>query len=531
MTHLAVVIMVHNLDQALAESARAAEQGADLVEFRIDRFTDDRDAVRQLVEQASLPCILTCRPRWEGGDYDGDDQARISLLEYVGLGVCQPTYMDVELATYQRSANLRQKIGLVIDHPNQLRPTQTGLILSSHDFDSRPIDLHQRIEAMTAAVACRVIKVVWMARSLQDNLEAFEILMQHHKPTISLCMGEAGLASRVLAKKFGALLTFASLESDSGTAAGQITVKQLKSLYRWDVLDVETRVYGVIGHPISHSKGPAIHNGGFDTTGHNGVYLPMPIAPGYEPFKAIVSSWLAMAGLHFHGASVTLPHKQNLLRFVRESGGEVEPLAERIGAANTLTVREDGSIYASNTDYAAALEAVCTTLDCNRDDLKGQRVAVIGAGGVARAVVAGFAQHGANITIYNRTPENATALTASLEDIAGKVTTARLEDLRNANCQIYINCTPLGMYPHPDASPINGNKPTNGWGPGTIVFDTIYNPVDTRLLRQARDDGCVTISGIEMFVRQAAAQFRQWTQQDAPLDVFRRIMGTTDNTD
>ena len=531
MTHLAVVIMVHSLDQALGASARAAEQGADLVEFRIDRFTDDRDAVRQLVERASLPCIVTCRPKWEGGDYDGDDQTRISLLEYVGLGVRQPAYVDVELAAYQRSANLRQKIGLVVDHPGQVRPTNTGLILSSHDFEGRPIDLYQRIEAMTAAAACRVIKIVWMARSLRDNLEAFEILMQHHKPTMALCMGEPGLASRVLAKKFGALLTFAALESDSGTAPGQITVQRLKSLYRWDALNGETRVYGVIGHPVSHSKSPAVHNGGFDATGYNGVYLPMPVAPGYESFKATCASWLAMAALDFRGASVTFPHEQNLLRFVRESGGEVEPLAERIGAADTLTVGEDGSTYASNSDYAAALDAVCATLDCGPDDLKGQRVAVIGAGGAARAVVAGFAQHGANITIYSPTPENASALAASFEGAPGQVTTARLEDLRDASCQIYINCTPLGMHPHTDASPIDGNEPTKGWGPGTIVFDTICNPVYTRLLRRARVDGCVKISGVEMFVRQAAAQFRLWTEQDAPLDVFRRIMATADDTD
>ena len=174
MTRLAVSIMVHSIGQAHANAATAAEHGADLVEYRIDEFTDDAKAITTLVEQSPLPCIITCRPTWEGGLYDGNDQERIALLEHAGVGERQPAYVDVELAAYQRSANLRQKVNLVVDHPGQVRPTDTGLILSSHDFETRPPDLLQRIEAMAAASACRVIKVAWMARSLRDNLEAFE---------------------------------------------------------------------------------------------------------------------------------------------------------------------------------------------------------------------------------------------------------------------------------------------------------------------------------------------------------------------
>ena len=155
MTHLAASIFVYSLEQAVADAAVAAERGADLVEYRIDQFTDDPPAVAQLVRRSPLPCIVTCRPTWEGGYYDGDEPTRIGVLEHAGLGEIQPAYIDVELAAYQRSANLRQKIGLVVDHPGQVRPVGTGLILSSHDFDTRPADLYQRIEAMAAAPACR----------------------------------------------------------------------------------------------------------------------------------------------------------------------------------------------------------------------------------------------------------------------------------------------------------------------------------------------------------------------------------------
>ena len=221
-TLLCAAIFVDDADAALAACHRAAEQGADLVELRLDRFTDDADAAIDLVQRCPLPAILTVRSAEEGGDYDGDDTTRVSFLEAVALAT-QPSYVDLELATYQRSANLRQKIGLLVDHPDQQRPTPTGLILSTHDFDRRPADLERRILAMTDAPACRVIKAAWKARSLRDNLEAFDLLRSRHKPTIALCMGEYGLPSRVLAKKFGALLTFAAVDDDAGTAPGQPT--------------------------------------------------------------------------------------------------------------------------------------------------------------------------------------------------------------------------------------------------------------------------------------------------------------------
>ncbi len=521
MTLLTAPITVRDLEQALADSARAGELGADLVEFRIDTFTDDPKAVTELVQLSALPCIITCRPTWEGGAYDGDEQTRIAALEHAGMGARKPVYIDLELAAYQKSANLRQKVGLVVDDPDRPRQVDTGLILSSHDFQQRPSDLLRKIKDMADAPRCRVIKVAWQARSLRDNLEAFELIGQQVKPTIALCMGEFGLASRVLAKKFGALLTFASLDEDSGTAPGQPTLREIKNLYRWDAVDALTRVFGVIGFPVGHSMSPPTHNAGFDATDTNSVYLPMPIPPEYEHFKATVSSWLASPALHFGGASVTIPHKENLLKFVKEQGprGEVEELAERIGAANTLAVRDDGSLYACNTDYAAALDAVCDGLSIAREGLEGKRVAVIGAGGAARAVVAGFAHYGADVTIYNRTADRAQELA---DQFGAKA--APLNDLSTCEADVYINCTPIGMHPNIDASPIPGDTLPVGIGPGTVVFDTIYNPVETKLLSLAKAAGCVTIPGTEMFVRQAAAQFKLWTGKDAPLGIFRDVL-------
>ncbi len=521
MTKLCVPIMVDSAEQALADARAARDAGADLVELRLDSFTDDRDATAALVKACPLPCIVTIRPSWEGGEYDGDDLQRIALIEHIGV-TCQgqgPAYFDVELAAYGRSANLRQKVMLVVDHEDQPRPTDTGLILSSHDFTTRPSDLIRRAKAMNDYQSCRVVKLAWAARSLRDNLEAFELIRQRTKPTIALCMGEAGLMSRVLAKKFGALLTFAAIDKKRGTAPGQPTIAELKSLYRWDHLDADTRVYGVIGYPVGHSMSPAIHNAGFDAIDFNGVYLPLPIPPEYEHFKATVASFLAEPSLHFRGASVTIPHKQNLLRFVEEMKGEIEPLAAQIGAANTLTVREDGSLYASNTDYAAALDAVCDAMGIGSEELKAKRVAVLGAGGAARAVVFAFKHYGADVATYNRTLEKAQELAHASNSSA-----APLDKLANADFDILINCTPIGMHPHIDASPYDFAHRTSNIEQNPLVFDTIYNPIETRLLREAKAAGCVTISGVEMFVRQAAAQFELWTGQPAPMDRFREVV-------
>ncbi len=547
MTRLAVSIMVEAVQQAHAAAARAAEGGADLVEYRIDTFTGPDCDLAGLVDGSPLPCILTCRPVWEGGLCELDETARLKVFERAMTAGRPPAYIDIELAAYQKSPDLRRAVARWVDHPGQVGRADAGLILSSHDFEQRPVDLYQRIEAMVAAAACRVIKLAWRARSLRDNIEAFELLRHGYKPTIALCMGEAGLPSRVLARKFNGLLTFAALEADQATAPGQPTLEQLKTLYRWDATGPLTRVYGVIGHPVGHSMSPAIHNAGFDHTGFDGVYLPMPIPPDYTHFKATVGAWLDMADLHFRGASVTIPHKENLLRFVAERGGQIEPLAARIGAANTLTVGDDGTLHASNSDYAAALDAVCNGLGIGRAELAGRRVAVIGAGGAARAIVAGFAAAGATVVVYNRTLERARQLAEAFSaggdgvgdgggpaggggdaagtDVApGKVVAAPLEKLCDCCCQIYINCTPIGMHPDVDKTPIEASAAPRQWGEGTVVFDTIYNPIETRLLREARAADCITIPGTEMFTRQAAAQFQTWTGREAPLEVFEGVM-------
>jgi 3-dehydroquinate dehydratase/shikimate dehydrogenase len=533
MTHLCVPIFVTDLAGAKRDIAAAAEAGADLVELRIDEFTDPA-LVRSLVAESILPAIVTCRPEWEGGHADVSDAQRLEALNAaLDSASGQARYIDVELETLRRQPDLA--------------PATPNLIVSSHHFAGRPARMNNLVLELNASPSA-INKIVWTAKTIRDNLEAFDLIQHRHKPTIALCMGEAGLISRLLAKKFGAFLTFASLHADAGTAAGQIPIGEMKGLYRWDAIGPATKIYGVVASPVGHSMSPAIHNAAFDATGYDGLYLPLLVEPGYESFKAFMETFLHLPGLDLSGLSVTLPHKENALRYLREMGADVEDLAGRIGAVNTIVVErhsaKDNAAAAGagpalsllppspsspphalrgiNTDYAAILDSITSALRIERQDLKQYRVAVLGAGGTGRTAVAALAHYGASVTIYNRSLERAAALAAEFNGRSGPVSAAPLSDISQATAEIYLNTTSLGMHPNIDASPVG--EAASLFSPQSLVFDTIYNPPRTRLLQQAESAGARTIGGIEMFVRQAVAQFEAWTGLPAPRDVMRGVI-------
>ena len=506
MTYLCVAIFVESPAQVARDAARAAELGADLLELRIDRLSE-----HFVLPHLSLPCIVTCRAEWEGGESKLSDEERIELIRCTAVGTT--SYVDVELATYRRFAGVTK----LVQYPARM-------ILSAHDFKGRPNRLHNIVLEMNDA-STAVNKVVWTARSIRDNLDAFELLVTRQKPTIALCMGEAGLISRVLAKKFGGFLTFVSLEKQSVTAPGQIPVAEMKQLYRWDAINPNTKVYGVVACPVSHSMSPAIHNAAFDKTGYDGVYLPLLVNEGYESFKAFMESFLAYEPLDLSGLSVTIPHKESALRYLQEKGAEIDELAVRIGAVNTIVIdRPAGALKLRglNTDYSAILDSITSKLNIPRETLAEYRVAVIGAGGTGRTAVAALAHYGATVVVYNRTRERAESLTAEFNGKRGKVVAAPIEKLCDSCCQVYLNTTSVGMHPKVDQSPF-GDKPPR-LSPDVLVFDAVYNPPETKLLQQAKAAGAKTIGGIEMFVRQAAAQFQAWTGLPAPTDVMRSVV-------
>ncbi len=542
--------MVNDPDQAIADAAAARDAGADLVELRIDGFVTgpadadelrrEHDDVVRLIADCPLPCIITCRSAIEGGEYDGPEEARIALYERLGTAFgtlpdgrseSPPRYLDLEHAVYSRSANIRQKINLAVDHPEQIRDLRTALILSMHDHQTRPADLTRRLLAMRTHPAARIIKVAWRARSIRDNLELFDILSERDRPTIALGMGEFGLMSRLLAPKFGGFLTFASLRRESITAPGQPTIAELLNTYRFRAIKPSTRIYGLIAWPVSHSISPRIHNAAFDELQHDGVYVPMPVAEGFESFKATLLDLLHHPRLDLTGVSVSIPHKENLARLAREQNWHMDAISTAAGSANTLFARRDArsalsAISIHNTDAPALLDSIETSLGPVTD----MDIAILGAGGLGRVAAFALASAGARITVYNRDEARAQAVARDITRAgrdaqpASPPTFAAWPVLAASAHDVYINCTPIGMTggPAPDASPVNPAE-IAARNPRAAFFDCVYAPIMTPMLSQAVAAGCRIITGLDMFARQAEGQARLWLG-DVPSDLYARLV-------
>jgi len=526
-----VPIMVEDPGTALDEATHAHLAGADMVELRFDALLDGRpecsERAAELIARCPLPVIATCRPAWEGGEYDGDDRERVAFFERLALadgpGQRPPRYIDVELAAYERSANLRQKVDLVTAHDGQRRPDAPGLILSTHDFDGRPADLSRRLLRMREHRGASVHKIAFRARSVRDNLELFETLASRDRPTIALGMGRFGLASRVLAPKFGGLLTFASLRPRSATAPGQPTIADLLGQYRLRSIGPATRVLGIVGDPVEHSLSPAVHNAQLELDGVDAVYVPLPVAGGYESFKASVLALLHDPRLDLLGLSVTMPHKANLARLAAECGHEADALSSAGGVANTL-VRTGEAVRVLNTDGPAIADLAQQALG----GLAGEEVLLVGAGGVARAAALALSARGAAVRIANRTRRSAEELAAAVAAQGGRaraIGAATPEDA--AACRCLVHCTPVGMAGGPDpgglACPEAALDALRG---GAVVVETVYAPADTPLVRAARARGLAVVDGLAVFVAQAAAQYRAFTGLGASADLFDRTART-----
>ena len=464
-----------------------AANGADMFELRIDSMEVEQASrsLPDLLSQATIPVVLTCRSTSEGGSFEGNEEERVAM--YTTALSCDnpPRYIDIEYETLMQHP-------LILD---SLPLGETGVILSWHDTKGRPRDLIQRAAAIQDVADIDVVKMVWRARSLRDNLEAFELLRSRQQPMIAFCMGEYGLMSRILAPKFGGFATFACTEEHEPTAFGQITAKALESTYKFRTIDSSTRVYGVIGNNVAHSQGPAFHNGAFEESGTNGVYLPLQIPGGWEHLKA---SWIELVedtSLHFSGASVTIPHKQEMLKLVSELGGNLDDACSASGATNTVDIRQ-GIISATNTDIGALSTLI--------NDAK--NVLVLGAGGVARAAVVAMKSSGACVCIAARNSDQAAELA---NDLSCEVATEQLD-----NIDTVINCTPVGMHDgnDPTGDPALQLTPTLALTDSMCVVDLVYAPPKTPLLQRAEETGCRTVCGEALFEVQAALQQQFWSR-------------------
>ena len=510
MTKLTVPIAAENLDHAARQITSAVASGAEMLELRTDYIKElSPDCVPELlacVRQSSsppLPVIVTCRTADQGGANNYPDDLRIKTL--VAAIKAGAHFIDLEFETF-KNINLQEKIRLALSNS-----TRTRLILSAHSFDGPFEDLAGLYRHIVTTYSAAIPKLVYTANYINDCFAALDLLSRTSDEKIVFCMGEAGIITRIIAKKLNSFITFASLDDGTATAPGQLTITDLKNIYRYDDINEQTELYGVIAAPVAHSLSPAVHNACFAKAKMNKLYLPILLEGDRKEFDEFINRLMSRRALGFKGFSVTIPHKHNTLNYVERKGGKVEPLAEIIAAANTLILGPDDRVSAYNTDCQAAIDAIAAVVK----NLNGVPAAVIGAGGVARALVAGLAGQGAKVTIYNRTVKKAERLADEISCSFGS-----LADLKNLNAKLLVNCTSLGMYPDVETTPIDAAYLKRGM----IVFDTVYNPAETLLLKNAKIARAKTISGLDMFINQAAAQFRLFTKQDPDTTLMRNIV-------
>lgn len=495
------VITEETIDAARAAIKRAASV-ANMIEVRLDYLKDfdcvdhggshtgaSLHTVRTLVSDSSLPVIITFRSASEGGRRQVDDDVRLRLL---AAATEFADYCDVEAAHYERLLHFS--------------PDTSRLIVSYHDFSGTPANLdaiYDRVTSLPAAVH----KIVTQARNLADSLGSFKLLERartDNRKLIALAMGEAGLITRVLGPAFGSFLTYGSLGSGKQSAPGQLSCDELVNLYRVHGISRATSVSGIIGSPVAHSASPAMHNSAFAELDLDFVYLPFEVEDLAGFFAQFVSNTTREIDWNLAGLSVTIPHKCEVVSHL----DEINETARKTGAVNTVAIKDD-RLVGYNTDVQGAMEPLERALA-----LAGARCAVIGSGGAARAVIYGLLERGARVQVFARSPESA----RSLVDSFG-VSVSTIDALQSSDAEIVINTTPIGMRGHREGSSPVTKDSLRG---RRAAYDLVYNPMETRFLADAREEGCKTISGLDMLVAQAALQFELWTGQPPSIEVMRR---------
>ena len=471
----------------LQKWVRLARRESDTVELRLDWLKNDDEREKFLKwlhhsrMSSSTTFLATCRRKAGGGEFTGSIDAELDWLKKACEAGCQ--WCDIEVETVRELPG-RSVGGL----------SQPGIVLLSvHNFRETP-KLPKKM-SVPAASGVGAIKFAAMANSIADSVRLLK-LAKRSPSLVPVSMGELGLPARILALREGSPLAYAPVAA--ATAPGQVSLQELKYLYRALQLTKKTEVYGVIGNPISHSLSPVMHNTGYVTAKKDAVFLPFLV-------KKLPDFLGAIAEFGVKGFSVTLPHKETVFRRL----DACQPLAEKIGAVNTVTVRRDGSLYGSNTDYLGVLRALEKKIT-----LKDRSVLILGAGGAARAAAFAVVSAGANVFVSARRESAARGLAKSVDGEA-----VNRADLHRRKFDVIVNATPVGMHANRGISPLAAGELNC-----SVVFDLIYRPLRTKLLELAAAKGLQTISGVEMFLAQGIAQWEWWMKEKAPEKEMRRVV-------
>lgn len=471
------------------EMARLVRQGlreTRTIELRLDWLRDDGERTRFLrwlkgnrPRRATL--LATCRRIVGGGKLTGGAQAELFWLIQAREAGCQ--WCDLEMETFRELPE-----GFLREYPIPRR-----IMLSIHDFEETPrLPRKFRVSSNGQMDA---LKIAVKANSIGDSVQVLQVA-RRSRGLVTVPMGEVGLPARILSLREGSELAYAPVENP--TAPGQVGLTEFKYVYRAHELTTRSAVYGVIGNPIAHSLSPLLHNTGFASRKMDAVYLPFLVNDLDDFLEAIPK-------LGVRGFSVTIPYKVTILKHL----AECESLAEKIGAANTVVARKDGSLYGCNTDYVGILSVLERKLD-----IAGSRVLILGAGGSARAAAFALIQAGAAVFVCSRREVAARELAR-----AAKAETVPRRALRTEKFDAIINATPVGMHPHGGVSPLSPSELNC-----QLVMDLIYRPLRTKLMKVAQARGIKTVSGADMFLAQGFAQWRAWQKQPPPEAAMRRAV-------
>jgi 3-dehydroquinate dehydratase / shikimate dehydrogenase len=456
---LCIPITAKSLKEAFEDIA-SANPIADWIELRLDYLEGVQPAeVATLVQACQKPTIAVHR-----------GENNLPWLQ----------------AAYEAGADL-------IDSEQSNHPFPPNKTLYSRHLDSTPsLSVLQTLYQEMKRHQPRLVKIVPTAHSFLDNVTILQFL--HTIPpnqAIAFCMGEKGLPSRYYCTAYGSFCTFGSLSKEKQSAAGQPPAQHLKSVS----VNKQTSLCGVIGHPIAHSLSPAVHQAAYQENHLNYLFLPFNVKPEDLEEFLLFARQFPMKGI-----AVTIPHKETAIPFLDTT----DPVARQIGAVNTI-VNHKGKLEGFNTDIDGAIAPLL-----RRTKLMEKKAVVLGSGGAARAFVYGLSKEGAKVTVISRNPQKADSLALSC-----KPYDALEESLLQAD--ILINATPIGLFPHIQETPV----PAALLHPRLIVFDSVYNPLETRLLQEAKHSGCHVIPGIEMFLNQALKQFGHLTGTAPPEEVMQ----------
>jgi 3-dehydroquinate dehydratase / shikimate dehydrogenase len=473
--------------QKLLDAARReANGGESLLEFRLDYLPAPEQGLaiirKFLASRPECAILATCRRHQNHGHFNGsiEDQLRI-LAGAIDAGA---RAVDVEIESAENATS-------------KLEALRNGaqLILSYHNYDGTPSP--EPVLRRMLRIPADGYKVVTTARKPSDNGRILGLAKAHPRvPLIVLAMGEPGFPTRVLSPAYGGLFTYAAPNTAEGTAAGQVCARLMRNLYRVEKVTRGAKVYGVIADPVRHSISPAVHNRAFQAQRLDAVYLPFLVQPTQLKDFFVLAETLPVSGF-----SVTIPHKQKALRYL----DTIEPLARRIGAVNTVW-KKAGKWRGANTDAPAVTVPLSRHLRLCKSS-----VLLVGNGGAARGAAYALVDAGAKVSLVGRNPDRVRALAKA----CGAEPLLK-EQLDKRKFDAVVHATPLGMYPRTEGCFFSGAIPAE------LVFDMVYNPLETALIRRAAEQGLTVIHGLEMFLEQAARQYEIWTGCTAPRSVMEK---------